>query len=75
MIRRRLSRRMLCFGETKTGCGTFVDEWRSRTASSDSIFSEKRGVAASTEFGMNNLLEVGRVDNEDPAWLKHWHPK
>ncbi|MHC4049572.1 hypothetical protein [Bradyrhizobium sp. 25ACV] len=38
------------------------------------VFREE-GVAASTEFGMDNLLEVGRIDNEDPAWLKHWQPQ
>lgn len=59
------------FGETKTW---LADDWRSRTASSESIFSEKRGIAASTEFGMDNLIEVEPIDNENPTRLKHSQP-
>lgn len=43
-----------------------ADDWRSRTASSESIFSEKRGIVASTESGMDNLIEVERIDKEIP---------
>lgn len=51
-----------------------ADDWRSRTASSESIFSEKRGIVASTEFGMDNLMEVERIDKENPTRLKHSQP-
>lgn len=51
-----------------------ADDWRSRTASSESIFSEKRAIAASTEFGMHNLIEVERIDKENPTRLKHCTP-
>lgn len=51
-----------------------ADDWRSRTASSESIFSEKRGIVASTEFGMDNLIEVERIDKENPTRLKHSQP-
>lgn len=41
-----------------------ADDCRSRTASSESIFSEKRGIVASTEFGMDNLIEVEWIEGK-----------
>lgn len=55
----------------RLAAGRWPTKWRSRTASSDSMSLEKRGSAASTEFGMDNLIEVGRIDNENPTRLKH----